>query len=308
MFVIAAAGLVLAVVSVAAFFGEFWWPLDLLANFRPQLGVALAAAAALLGLGRWRRSAGIVAMAAAINLGLLGWLWIPPSVELSASADSLRLLSFNVLAANESYEEVMAYVAEVDADIVFLHESSLPWEEAAERADLGYRVVKSRDDDHIFGTLVMVRGDARVESFGFTTREPRAVEVIYSLDSGREVAVLGVHPLAPVGERASGLRDAQLAFAANWASEQSLPTVVAGDFNASPWSHAFRRLVARGDLRDSQRGFGLQQSFPASSNPVFRIAIDHVLVSDDIGVEGRRLDEPIGSDHFPVVVDLLVGG
>jgi endonuclease/exonuclease/phosphatase (EEP) superfamily protein YafD len=307
LFVIAAAGLALAVVSVAAFFGEFWWALDLLANFRPQLGVALVAAAVLLGLGRWRRTAGIVVLAALINLGPVGWLWVPATVQVPASADPLRVLSFNVLAANENYDEVMAYVAEVDADIVFLHESSLPWEEAAEGADLGYRVVKSRDDDHIFGTLVMVRGDARVESFGFTTREPRAVEVVYTLDSGREVAVLGVHPLAPVGERASGLRDAQLAFAANWASEQALPTVIAGDFNASPWSHAFRTLLSRGDLRDSQRGFGLQQSFPASSSPVFRIAIDHVVVSGDIEVVNRRIDEPLGSDHFPVVVDLLVG-
>ncbi len=307
MFVIAVAGLALAVASIAAFFGEFWWPLDLLANFRPQFGVALAAAAALLGLGRWRRSAGIVAVAAVINLGLVGWLWIPPSVEAPASADPLRVLSFNVLAANENYDEVMAHIAEVDADIVFLHESSLPWEEAADGADMGYRVVKTRNDDHIFGTLVLVKGEARVESFGFTTREPRSVEVIYTLDSGKEVAVLGLHPVAPVSERDSGLRDAQMAFAANWASDQSLPTVVAGDFNASPWSHAFRSLLTRGDLRDSQRGFGLQQSFPVSSNLVFRIVIDHVVVSDDIEVVERRLDDPIGSDHFPVVVDLLVG-
>ncbi|MGF1665138.1 MAG: endonuclease/exonuclease/phosphatase family protein [Acidimicrobiia bacterium] len=307
MFVIAAAGMVLAVVSIAAFFGEFWWPLDLLANFRPQFGVALAGAAALLGLGRWRRSAGVVAVAAVVNLGLVGWLWVPSSVEAPASADPMRVLSFNVLAANENYGEVMAYVAEVDADLVFLHESSLPWEEAADGADLGYRVVKTRNENHIFGTLVLVKGEARVESFGFTTREPRSVEVIYALDSGKEVAVLGVHPVAPVGERDSGLRDAQMAFAANWVSEQTLPTVIAGDFNASPWSHAFRRLLNRGDLRDSQRGFGLQQSFPASSSLVFRIAIDHVLVSDHIEVVERHLDDPLGSDHFPVVVDLLVG-
>jgi endonuclease/exonuclease/phosphatase (EEP) superfamily protein YafD len=307
VFVIAAAGLVVAGASIAAFFGEFWWPLDLLANLRPQFGVALAIAAVLLGLGRWRRSAVVVVVAAVINLGLVGWLWVPPSVEVPGSAEPLRVLSFNVFAANENYDEVMAYIAEVDADIVFLHESSRPWEEAAEDADLGYRVVKSRDDDHIFGTLVLVRGEARVESFGFTAREPRSVEVVSALDSGREVALLGVHPVAPVSERDAGLRDAQMAFAANWASEQDLPTVIAGDFNASPWSHAFRSLLVRGDLRDSQRGFGLQQSFPASSNLVFRIPIDHVLVSNDIEVVGRRLDDPIGSDHFPVVVDLLVG-
>jgi endonuclease/exonuclease/phosphatase (EEP) superfamily protein YafD len=306
MFVIAGAGLVLAVISVAAFFGAYWWPLDLLANFRPQIGIAMTAAGALLALGRWRKTATMVLAGAVLNLGLVGWLWVPAPIQAAATADSLRLLSFNVLASNEGYDAVMDYIAEVDADVVLLHESSLPWEQAAESSQLGYRVVKSRDDNHIFGTLVLVRGEAKVESFGFTAREPRSVEVIFTMGSGRQVALLGIHPVAPVTGRDARLRDAQMAFAANWARDQDLPTVIAGDFNASSWSHSFRALMARGDLRDSQRGFGLQPSFPASANMALRIAIDHVLVSDDIEVTHRRLDPPLGSDHFPLVVDLLV--
>lgn len=305
MFVIAGLSLVLAVSSLAAWFGAYWWPLDLLANFRVQMAAGLVVSVILLAMARWRRTVRVVGLVMAVNLLVVGWTWLPGGPDVT-DGDALRILSFNVLAANERYEDVMAYVDQVDADLVFIHESSLPWEEAADDADLGYRIIKTRDDDHIFGTLVMVRGPAEVESFGFTEREPRSVEVVMTLQSGREVSVLGIHPVAPVTETASGLRDAQMAFAANWAEERDTPVVVAGDFNSTPWSHAFRRLVAEGDLRDSQRGFGVQPSFPASSNLVFRIPIDNVLVSDQIEVVDRHLGPALGSDHFPVVVDLLV--
>ena len=307
MFFVAAVGLGLAAATLGAFAGAYWWPLDLIANFRPQLGVGALVIGLWLLAARWRRIGGVVMLAALVNILLVGWLWIPRPVSVSADADPLRVLSFNILAANENYGDVLGFLRETNADVVFLHESSAPWEEAVATADLGYRIVKTRDQNHIFGTLVLVRGVADVEGFGFTEREARAVEVLLNLDSGKKVALLGVHPVAPVTEFESGLRDAQLNFATRWAASRQEPVVIAGDFNAGPWSYAFRRLEARGDVVDSQRGFGLQPSFPASSNLAFRIAIDHVLVSREIRVVDRRLGPAMGSDHFPVVVDLLIG-
>jgi endonuclease/exonuclease/phosphatase (EEP) superfamily protein YafD len=190
---------------------------------------------------------------------------------------------------------------------VFLHESSLPWEEAMIESDLGYRVEKTRDDDLIFGTLVLVRPGAEIRSFGFTTLEPRSVEVHLTTFEGTPVSILAVHPVSPVSERNASLRDAQLRFAANWANDQEGATVIVGDFNAGPWSHAFRELVADTGLRNSQRGFGLQPTFPTSSNVVFRVPIDHLLASPELSVVDRRLGPPLGSDHFPLIVDLAIG-
>jgi endonuclease/exonuclease/phosphatase (EEP) superfamily protein YafD len=114
--------------------------------------------------------------------------------------------------------------------------------------------------------------------------------------------------LAPTSEERAGLRDAQLGFAADWAAEQEGAFLVVGDLNASPWSWPFRRLVADGSLRNSQIGFGLQPSFPATSNVLLRVPIDHLLHSDALIVTNRRLGEPLGSDHFPLLVDLAYAG
>ncbi len=79
-----------------------------------------------------------------------------------------------------------------------------------------------------------------------------------------------------------------------------------GDFNATPWSYPFRRLVGETDLTNSQRGFGLDASFPADNSVLIRVPIDHLLHNDGLVVIDRRLGPPLGSDHFPLVVDLAV--
>lgn len=307
MFFIAFVGLTLAALTIAGFLGDYWWPLDLIANFRPQIGVAALVVGLWMFAARWRRTGWIVLGAALVNLALLGWLWVPSGGEPPPDAEPLRVISFNVLGSNTNFVEVIDFLADMDADVVFLHEASRPWEEAMVNSDLGYRVQVSRHAEGIFGTLVLVRPGAEIQSFGFNQGEPRSVEVRLTTFAGREVSLLGIHPLAPTTKQRAALRDAQVRYAAQWAARQTGATIVTGDFNAGPWSHAFYGLLDEGQLKNSQRGYGLAPSFPASSNIAFRIAIDHLLYSGDVWVVGRSLGPPLGSDHFPLIVDLMLG-
>ena len=104
--------------------------------------------------------------------------------------------------------------------MVFLHEAYQPWEEAVEAADLGYEITRSRTEELIFGTLVLTRPGAEVRSFGFAAGQRRGVEV-RQMVGDREVAVLGIHPLAPTGPGRTELRDGQLDWAAEWAESQT---------------------------------------------------------------------------------------
>lgn len=301
MIVIAGLAALLAAATLAAFFGKFWWPLDLVANFRPQLGVSLAAVAVLCFLAKRTRIGWVALVAGLVNLGLVAVLFVPNPAGSAPSGDEIRVLSFNLFAQNESYPQVIEYIRQTGADVVFLHEASLPWDETLAAADLGYRIVRTHTDT-IFGSLVLVKGEATVEGFGFGRREPRAAAVSYVTESGVAVAILGIHPLAPVTSDWAGLRDAQFRFAETWAAEQAGPAIVTGDFNATPWSYVFRRF----ELNDSERGFGLQPSFPATRNLLLRVPIDHLLHSDHLVVLDRVLGPALGSDHFPLVVDLAL--
>ena len=103
-------------------------------------------------------------------------------------------------------------------------------------------------------------------SYGFAESQPRAIALEVQPEGWpAPVRVLSSHPLAPTTAERSRLRDAQLSFAADWASQQEGAFLVVGDLNASPWSWPFRRLISEGSLENSQIGFGLQPSFPADS-------------------------------------------
>lgn len=298
MILLAIPAAVLTVVSVGAFFGRWSWILDFLSNFRVQYAVLLVIMAALLFAARWPRTGGVALVGAAINAAVILPLFLGEGRTIPPE-EPLRVMSYNLLSSNEQFGEVIGYIRELDADIVFLHEASRPWEMALEGAELPYQVTLSRSQDLTFGTLVLSRPGDPVTSFGFTTGGARAVEVSHD-----GIAVLGIHPLAPTTARRSALRNAQMEFAADWSREQEGPHLVVGDFNATPWSYPFRQLLSETDMINSQSGFGIEPTFPADGFFFFRVPIDHLLHSPELVVADRRRGPRMGSDHFPVVVDL----
>ncbi|HSO50512.1 MAG TPA: hypothetical protein VLS86_08180, partial [Acidimicrobiia bacterium] len=129
--------LLLAAVSLASFAGRWLWWLDVLANFRAQYVVGLAIFGVLIAVSRWRRTGLAVLGVALVNLVFVAPLYVGSPGEPVAGAPDLRVLNFNLLSINESYNEVIEYIVAVDPDLVFLHEASRPWEVAIESADLG---------------------------------------------------------------------------------------------------------------------------------------------------------------------------
>ena len=74
-----------------------------------------------------------------------------------------------------------------------------------------------------------------------------------------------------------------------------------GDFNASTWSRGFGLVTRDAGLVNSQRGFGVQPSWPADY-PLFGIPIDHMVHSTELTTVDRRLGENLGSDHYSLFV------
>ena len=299
-----ALGGLLGALLLAGFAGSLWWGFDVVSDVRPQLAVVGLGVALLLLVGGRKRSGTLLMVTSAVAAVTVAWIWVPPADE--PTGRPVRVVTFNLLSSNAEYEAVIDWLRQVDADVVFLQEASLPWEEALAEAGLGYRVEVARDPELIFGTVVLTDDpQAQVTGYGFATGQPRAVEVRLPGHGGFPLTLLGIHPLSPTSEERSSLRSAQIDWALERLRDVGAPVVLAGDFNAGPWSAPFRRLLGAG-LVDSQRGVGLQPSFPARAPGFLRVAIDHVLVSDGVSVADRRLGPPLGSDHLPVVVDLLV--
>lgn len=81
--------------------------------------------------------------------------------------------------------------------------------------------------------------------------------------------------------------------------------ILIGDLNTTSWSYYFKNFIKAMQLVDSRKGFGLQTTWP-SILPIMAITIDHILISPDIKVLNHKIGPHIGSDHYPVFVELVI--
>ena len=298
-----AVGVLLLVIGTLSLLPETFWVFDLLRHFAPQsfaVGVLVTAAALVLR----SPTSGLPATAATIlNAGVLASIGPHAPTISDAAAEArprLTVASFNLLWSNSNVDAVMAWIADSDADVIFILETGPEWRRALQDIRPPYRVALASPINDFFGTSVLSRVPVlHVEALEGAVGL-RSAEVRVRVD-GAEWTLLGLHPPPPVSAEWTEERDKQLARVEIWAQSQRGPTVVIGDFNATPFSEAFTRmpsLFRASDLDWSwpYTGVGLQT--------ILRVSIDHALVGPGISVVECVRGPPLGSDHRPLTVRL----
>lgn len=308
---LAFAGLLACLATLASFAGLFWWGFELVTHFRVQYALALSGCVLiLLTLRQWRWSA-LFGAFALLNLAFVIPAFREDDAAAPAVAESqptLRALLANVNAGNRDLERLQHLIVESDPDIILLLEAT-PWLLDRLR-DLNksypHHVAEPRDDP--FGIALFGRhpwGRSQIFRFGDAASPPAIVATITAGE--RSFTLIGTHPWPPVSAELAEGRNEQLRALASRVRQSQLPLLVLGDLNLSPWSPWFARLLADSGLRDSRRGRGIQPSWPAGWWPLW-IPIDHALYSEGIHIRHREIGPAIGSDHYPVIVDFQVSG
>jgi endonuclease/exonuclease/phosphatase (EEP) superfamily protein YafD len=279
------------------------WPFGLLEHFRVQYAVvALVITGCSAGL-RMRGWFDVAAIATLLHL-----LVLVPDLgrerrPVPGDGVAVRVLVLNVHTESASFAQVRALIDELRPDVVGLVEVDDRWIAGVAPALAGYagRLAQPRADN--FGVALYTRAPITggIEYLGAGL--PSAVGSV--VIGGAALAIVLTHPLPPVSASAEHEQARELDAIAVRTRELPAPRLVMGDLNTTPWSRAFHRLVSSSGLCDSRAGFGIQASFPVAM-PVMRIPIDHLLASCSIGITDRRVERDVGSDHLPVVVDLVV--
>jgi endonuclease/exonuclease/phosphatase (EEP) superfamily protein YafD len=302
----------LLTVTLGGFCGGWHWGLDLVSHFRWYY--LLAAAGGLLVA--CVRDAGIgtrvtLAVALALNAWTMLPYWIPAArpagPAAGVSAEPVSLISLNVLRFNEDTAPAIDYLRHRSADVVAVLEVVPHWAEALDTlADIyPHRRIESRLDN--FGIALLSRWplvDPQIVDFG-DTGYPSIVADI-DRPAGR-FRCIATHPYPPYSRTSSQMLVRSLHATAAAAARSPVPCIVAGDFNATPWSAGFRAFVAGSGLRDTALGRGVQSSWNARRLFV-RIPIDHIFAPPGATVVRRTIGPDVGSDHFPVEAELLLPG
>jgi endonuclease/exonuclease/phosphatase (EEP) superfamily protein YafD len=279
------------------------WPFTLFEHFRVQYtvtGLIIIAGAAALGMR------GFFDVAVIATLGHM--LWLAPDLcrapaPIPDGGVAVRVLVLNVHTESSTFAEVRALIDDLHPDVVGLVEVDQRWIAGVAPAVVSYagRLEQPRGDNFGVALYTRVPLTGSIEDLG--GKLPSAVADVTI--GGARFGIILVHPLPPISAAALDAQHEELEAVADRARELAPPVVVMGDFNATPWSRPFRRLLARSGLCDSRAGHGVQASFPAAS-AVLRIPIDHLLASCSIGIADRRVERDVGSDHLPVVIELVV--
>ncbi len=83
------------------------------------------------------------------------------------------------------------------------------------------------------------------------------------------------------------------------------PVLMFGDFNATPWSFYFRKLVRDTSLVPGSAGRGLQPTWPSWFPPLL-IPIDHCFGSQEVRFVSSKVGTHVGSDHYPLLFEFML--
>jgi endonuclease/exonuclease/phosphatase (EEP) superfamily protein YafD len=299
------AGTAACAATLFGFLGRLWWVWDLCAHFRVQYLLALAVVLVVTLVRRRFVVGGVFGLFAAANLACIAPYYWPVATAIDQPSASLRLISVNVHTANQHFDLVRQLVLDYDPDVVLLMEVDADWVAALQelRARYPYWQVAVREDN--FGiALCSKRPFAACRTLYLGAAELPSIAAEIEVE-GQSLTLVGTHPLPPTSAAYTAARNEQLASVAQYVAAIPGLKIVMGDLNTTPWSHCFREFIASTKLVDSARGRGVQPSWP-TSRLVLRIPIDFCLVSETMAVTDRHIGPDIGSDHFPVIVDVAV--
>jgi endonuclease/exonuclease/phosphatase (EEP) superfamily protein YafD len=286
-------------IAVAALSGWGHRAPDLLAQFTSPAALATAALALLFLMFRRLGWAAAAAIAAGLLI-LAAWpQWRPPLGEPQPGAPTLRLYSANLWARNEDVEAMAASIREANADIVVLIELGDAPSRRLDEVLAGY--------DHQVRTprINRVSGAARsmIASRYPLRTLPDEADGLHSVAAQVEtplgpIDVVGIHLTRPWPFQEQWGQVSQTMALAALLGDRTGPVIVAGDFNSVSSARIGRQMKSETGLIPAP---GFEGTWPSFLPGPLAVTIDHVWRSPELALLERRLGEPTGSDHRPVV-------
>ena len=284
---------------------------DIVNHFRPY---TLAGTAGLLLVALALQMPAIMRCSAsltAINvlLLLLPLLWSAETSRGQAFAvgasgyRDLKIVSFNIAWAKRPIDNVAEFLLQEDADIVLLQEIT-DAHASALRPLLKDRYPHSYACAVFQGCTQAIfskRPWASVTHVYRATGNPEMITALFDDPALGRFRVHSLHLAWPFTPHTQARHIDRLIALCTATTE---PTILAGDFNLTPWSYQLQRLLAAARLR---RHATFLRSWPTDGQ--FRLAlpiflIDHVLTTADFKTLSIHAGPSLGSDHLPIVARL----
>ena len=316
----------LLTVSASAYISTDALIIDLLSHFSFQyfgasvLGLLIGILFIHTGI-RPKWTVGLFLGAALIN----GWTLLPYIPNGSAQTNtegSIKVALANVRTSNRNHNAVVSVVRTQNPDLVVLIETNDRWVQAMGSLKKNYPHSVEIFRPLNFGMMILSKVPLEeIETRYFTEGEEIPSLLFKIALRGQKYRIVAVHATPPIGANVFGqdfgnkenhtsrairhrtlqLRNQHLRAITDWVSNKPDPTLIVGDLNTTPFSHAFKQFLKASELRDARKGRGFLPTWGPLSAWPFRLPIDHILLSEDLEATSLTVGADIGSDHRPLI-------
>ncbi|MCP5419860.1 MAG: endonuclease/exonuclease/phosphatase family protein [Gammaproteobacteria bacterium] len=271
------------------------WAIDLCCHWQWIFWSGLVLSSLLAAIGNRRSILWLLALP-------LPWLTASPlALQGARTGEVFTLISANVHRDNTDPQPLIHWMAKIKPDVAVLLEVSPDYANGLGTL-AAYPFQRLFPERGPFGMALLSRHPLiRVDVFHDADGIGHIEAQIQSPD--RRIELIAFHPMPPFSPDYRTRRDNALRAFADQARASNRPTLIAGDFNATPWSSAFHGLAQRGLRRAS----GLAPTWPTAGLGLIGIPIDHVLVTAHWSPLSYERGPALGSDHYALWVRLALG-
>ena len=225
-----------------------------------------------------------------------------------AGDESFRLIISNVLMENARHDLWLKVVRESDPDVIVAVEIDQQWDAATRVLERDYPHVVRQVQDNYYGMVMYSRLRIVKSEVRFIVQDDvPSIHAVLRLKDHQHVCIHALHPRPPepMNNQDSAPRDAELIVMGKEIDkhQRADPTVVCGDLNDVAWSFTTQLFLRLSKLLDPRMGRGMYNSFKADSK-IWRFPLDHVFHSDEFKLIDLRVCDFVGSDHFPMLIEL----
>ena len=294
-----------------------WWVRDL--DF-PRLQIA-ALALIVLAVEPFLLDLSEVASGALIAITVCCLLyqawWIIPYLAIypnevktavvSDMTERIRIMTANVLTPNRNTDGLIALIREHNPHVFVTLETDAWWQERLDVLEDEYPYAMKCPLDNLYGMHVYSRLPLEDCAIQYLVEDDiPSMHALVVLPSGRKVRMHFLHPAppSPTEHAESTERDAELLVVAKSVAGLDTPVIVAGDLNDVAWSTTTRLFRKISGLLDPRVGRGMFNTFHVDYW-FLRWPLDHLFHSRHFTLSFIRRLPSFGSDHFPVLVELV---
>lgn len=218
----------------------------------------------------------------------------------------LRIVVSNLELENDQYAEWLQTIQTANPDVLIALEPNKRWVKEAESllADYPHQIINPQDN--WYGMMLLSRLPIESHRVRYLVQnDVPSIDAAVRMNDGQVVRIVGVHPRPPepIRDNDATARDAELILWGRELEKERGPVIIGGDLNDVAWSKTTRLFLRTSGLLDPRRGRGFFNTFHAD-HWWLRFPLDHIFHSTHFTVSGIERLPYVGSDHFPMLIDL----